>query len=255
MNNIIQVRGLTFAYQGQAVLSGVSLDIHAGEFTVVLGQNGSGKSTLMRIIAGMMPYRQGSVKVAGQEISSLSHREKAKSIAFLAQKHKAVFPFTVEEVVLTGRAAYISYVPSRQDKEMVQEALERTGIVSLQHRIYTELSGGEQQLVMIARTLAQQPRVILLDEPVSHLDYNNQIRLLTLVKRLATEGTTVAAVIHDPNLAFLFGDRFIYIHHKKAHEVNDGKAWEHELVKDIFHEDIQTLEHAGRRLFVPAVHS
>jgi iron complex transport system ATP-binding protein len=251
MKNIIEVRNLSFAFNGQQVLSSVSLDIRPGELTVLLGQNGSGKSTLLRLMAGILAYQEGSVKVDGQQVSRLTYRQRARIMAFLPQKHKAVFPFTVEEVVLTGRAAHVAYVPSRQDLEVAQEAIRTAGVEHLKHRYYTELSGGEQQLVMIARTLAQQPRIILLDEPVSHLDYNNQLRILGLLKKLAGKGITVVAVIHDPNLAFIFGQRFIYIHGRQAHPVGEGKAWEHALVRDIFHEDMQTLEHEGLQLFVP----
>lgn len=248
---IIEVKNLTFGYDDREVLSDVSLNIIPGEFTVFLGRNGSGKSTLLRLMAGLVPYERGSVRLGGKEVARMSYKERARRLAFLAQKHKAVFPFTVEEVVMTGRAAHVSYLPSEHDKRIAQEAICNTGIEALHGRIYTELSGGEQQLVMIARTLAQQPEVILLDEPVSHLDYNNQIRIIGLVRELVSRGMTIVAVIHDPNLAFLFGDRFVYFHDRKIHEVKDGKAWDHHLAGNVFHDNIVTLEHEGRRLFVP----
>jgi len=251
IEDIITIEDLSFGFNGHEVLSDISLRIAQSRFTVFIGRNGSGKSTLLRLMAGLIPYKYGSVKLHGTEIGRMSFKERAKRIAFLAQQHRAVFPFTVEEVVLTGRAAHVGYFPSELDREITAQAIRKAGIAHLQDRIYTELSGGEQQLVMIARTLAQQPEVILLDEPVSHLDYKNQIGILSLVKKLAQSGTTVIAVIHDPNLAFLYGDRFVYFHDRKVYEMNDGKAWEHKLTRDIFHEDILTIEHGGRCIFIP----
>jgi iron complex transport system ATP-binding protein len=204
-------------------------------------------------LAGLIPYHNGSVRINHEELSSLKARYRARSIGFLAQKHKAVFPFTVEEVVLTGRAARVTYLPSGKDILLARKALEMCGIDHLRERLYTELSGGEQQLVMIARTLAQEPEVILFDEPVSHLDFNNQIRIMSMIRKLVNQGLAVVAVLHDPNLAFHFGDRFVFIHDHQVYEVNQEKPWEHRLVRDIFHEDVGYMEYNGKCLFFPIV--
>jgi iron complex transport system ATP-binding protein len=249
--NIIEVKRLSFAYGDHKVFSDVSLSIPGNQFTVFMGQNGSGKSTLLRLMAGLIPYNTGSVLINGQELRDLRPDKRAGSIGFLAQKHRAVFPFTVEEVVLTGRAARVAYIPTRKDIQVTREAIEMAGIEHLKDRLYTELSGGEQQLVMIARTLAQQPEIILFDEPVSHLDYNNQIKIMGLIRQLINQGLTIVAVLHDPNLAFHFGDRFVYIHNRNVYEVKEGKPWEHKLVRDVFHEDIEIITYKGKCVFVP----
>lgn len=250
--NIIEVNRLSFAYGQNEVLSDVSLNIARNQFTVILGQNGSGKSTLMRLLAGLIPYHSGSVRIHDKELRDLKASDRAKSIGFLAQKHKAVFPFTVEEVVMTGRAARVIYIPTKKDILVTREAIEMAGIEHLKDRLYTELSGGEQQLVMIARTLAQQPETILFDEPVSHLDYNNQIKIMGFIRQLINQGLTIVAVLHDPNLAFHFGDRFVYIHNRHVYEVKEGKPWEHKLVREVFHEDIEIIEYEGKCVFLPS---
>ncbi len=251
-NSIISVDDLSFGYdQNSSILSNVVCDISANEFTVIMGKNGSGKSTLLRIMGGIIPYNYGTVKVKGAELKSLKLKEKSRIIGFLPQQHKPVFPFKVFEVVLTGRASYVSITPNKTDLYETERAIELTGISYLKNRIYTELSGGEQQLVMIARLLAQKPEILLLDEPVSHLDFNNQIKILKLIKELVSKNITVVAVLHDPNMAYQFGDRFIYVHDNMIHEVNNEKAWEHKLVTRIFSNDIQHVEHEGKIIFIP----
>jgi iron complex transport system ATP-binding protein len=251
-NPLIEVTGLSFGYsRSEEVLSSASCSFAGEKFTVIMGQNGSGKSTLLRAIGGIVPYHTGSIKVNGVELMSLNPTERARCIGFLSQHHKAVFPFKVSEVVLTGRASYVRFLPGKGDKYEAEKAMDLAGISLLKNRIYSELSGGEQQLVMIARILAQQPEILLLDEPISHLDYNNQIRILKIIKLLVEKRVTVIAVLHDPNMAYLFGDAFIYIHDKSAHEVNQKNAWEHALVNEIFHDDLQAVEYKGKYFFIP----
>ena len=174
----ITVEKLSFAYEERPILDEISLEIPSGQFTVLLGKNGSGKSTLMRILGGMLEFERGEVRIMGEELRSFSTRGRAKVLGYLPQHHRPVFPFAVEDVVLTGRASYVSYAPRQEDLDIAVEALRRIGILHLRERPYTELSGGEQQMVRIARVLAQQPRLILLDEPTSHLDFLNQAHLL-----------------------------------------------------------------------------
>ncbi len=251
-NTLIKISDLSFSYgKGQEILSGTGCSIRENRFTVIMGKNGSGKSTLLRLTAGILPYRKGSIMIRGKELKSLKPEERAKYTGFLAQQHKAVFPFRVSEVVLTGRASYVKFLPGRSDELEAERAMDLLGISDMKDRIYSELSGGEQQLVMIARILAQNPSTLLLDEPISHLDYNNQLHTLKMIKHLVENRVTVVAVLHDPNMAYLFGDEFIYIHNKKAHEVHEKRAWEHPLVKQIFHDQLHTIEYNGKHLFIP----
>lgn len=248
----ITIQNLCFSYNGNKILQNVDANIETGKLTFILGKNGSGKSTFLRILAGLLPYQTGNVHIFGNENSTLSFAERAKIIGFLNQQHKAVFPFTVEEVVLTGRAGYINFIPKENDKQAVNKALEKIGIAHLRNRFYTELSGGEQQLVMIARVLAQNPKVLLLDEPTSHLDFSNQSHLLALLKKLANEGLTVVAVLHDPNLAFLYGDDFLFVKDKQLiRSAENIDAWNADFLRTIYHGNIEAIPYNGRALLVP----
>jgi iron complex transport system ATP-binding protein len=233
------------------VLNDVNVDIEAGKLTVILGRNGSGKSTFLRILAGIIPYNTGSVSIMGMDNSNLSFAQRAKILGFMNQHHEAVFPFSVEEVVLTGRAGYINYLPKDIDKQAAFQAMERTGITHLGNRKYTELSGGEQQLVMISRVMAQNPDILLLDEPTTHLDFCNQSHLLGLLKKLADDGLTIVAVIHDPNLAFLYGDDFLFAkNHQIFRAPTNELAWDADFLKSIYQVDLKAIKYNGRAFLV-----
>lgn len=213
--NAITIKNLSFSFGEKPILKDINLDLEQGKFIAVLGKNGSGKTTLLKLIAGLLKYSNGEIFLNDNELRSLSLRKRANYIAYLAQTHRSVFPFLVKDVVLTGRVANIRFTPSHEDRTLAQTAMEKAGILNLQDRYYTELSGGEQQLVLIARVLAQNPKVLLLDEPTSYLDFTNQSHILKLLKEFTYDGMTVISVLHDPNAAFLFGDRFVFLRNGK----------------------------------------
>ena len=206
---LIEVRGAGFSFGEHAVFRGVDLDVYSGEVLTILGPNGCGKSTLLRCIGGALALTQGAVRVEGVDLSSLDVRARARKIALLFQDHTPSFPYPVLDVVSMGRTPYLSAfgAPSAQDIAIAEEALEQVGVSHLKNRPYTELSGGERRLVLLARTLAQQPAVILLDEPTAHLDFKNQVRSLQQIGALAARGVTMIMTTHDPNQAFLFPGR------------------------------------------------
>jgi iron complex transport system ATP-binding protein len=248
----IEARNITFAYNDSVVLENAEVEIEARKLTFILGRNGSGKSTLLRIFAGLLRLQKGVVQIMGKDISGLSYTERSRLTGFLNQQHQAVFPFSVEEVVLTGRAGHINFLPGQSDREAAMEAIDRAGIMHLRNRNYTELSGGEQQLVMIARLLAQNPEILLLDEPTTHLDFSNQSHLLVLLKQLVTEGLTIVAVMHDPNMSFMFGDDFLFVKEKKV--IRQGaslRPWDAGFLETIYHADIETIPYGGRAIIIP----
>jgi iron complex transport system ATP-binding protein len=248
----IRVQQASFTYDGLAVLKNVSFWVPAGAFSVLLGKNGSGKSTLLKMMAGLLPVKTGTIEIFGKDLNRLSLSERGRLIGYLPQFHTPVFPFTVREVVLTGRAAYVFSLPGRRDREKVDQAIAEVGMEELRDRPYTELSGGERQLVMIARVLAQEPKVILLDEPLSHLDLANQVRFLGLVKKLTSNGMTVLAVLHDPNLAFLSGDHFVFLKDGLVRETAAGEhPWTAELLSEVYGTRIETIPFRDRALVVP----
>lgn len=229
----LEVCDLSFSLAGRPVLRGVSFEAPAGEVTAILGANGSGKSTLLKVIAGVHPCPPGAVAVLGRDLSRAAGAERASLLGYLPQFHRPVFSFAVEDVVLTGRAAYAFAAPRPRDRDRGRDALEAVGITDLAGRTYGELSGGERQLVLIARVLAQDPRVILLDEPTSHLDLANQGRLAGLLGKLAAWGKAVVAVLHDPNLAFSCADRLVFLAAGRVVEPQ-GPAWDASFLTRVY---------------------
>lgn len=248
----LDVRNLCFAYGGVQVLRDVSFTAPAGKFTVLLGRNGSGKSTLLKVMAGILRPRSGTMTVLGQQLTSLSGSARAALIGYLPQFHQTVFPFAVEDVVLTGRAAYVFSLPTQSDRDKAVAAMRTAGIEHLRARPYTELSGGERQLVMIARVLAQNPKVILLDEPISHLDLANQQRLLGMLKQITAAGVTILAVLHDPTAAFLYGDEVIFLKQGAVVAPPTGiDPWEPSFIEHVYGVATTVVPFRGKAIVIP----
>ena len=208
----LEVRRLRFSHDRQPVLRDISFAAPLGSFTALLGRNGCGKSTLFRVLAGMLPQEDGAILVQGAEVGVMSARKRATLFGYLPQFHQPVFPFSVQDVVLTGRAARIFALPSRADRSKAMTALERAGIAHLADRPYTELSGGERQRVAIATLLTQQPRLLLLDEPSNHLDLHHQLSVLgTLLALCREQRCAIVMVLHDLNLAARFADHALLL--------------------------------------------
>jgi iron complex transport system ATP-binding protein len=208
---LIEIRAAAFRYGAREVFSGIDLDVFRGELLSILGPNGCGKSTLLRCIGGALTLQAGTVRLAQTDIATLDAAARARRIGFLFQHHTPSFPFPVLDVVSMGRAPHLGLfgVPSAKDIVLAERALDRVGVLHLKDRPYTEVSGGERQLVLLARTLAQQPDVILLDEPTSHLDLKNQVGSLRAIGELAAQGVTMIMTTHDPNHALQFGGRVV----------------------------------------------
>jgi ABC-type cobalamin/Fe3+-siderophores transport system ATPase subunit len=206
---LVRVREASFRYGHREILSDVSLDVHRGEILAVLGPNGCGKTTLLRCIAGSLTPGSGSVEVGGDDVHALAPVARARRIGFLFQDHAPSFPFAVRDVVLMGRAPHLGFLgfPGPRDRALADAALDRVGLSHLKQQPYTRLSGGERQLVLLARSLAQTPDVILLDEPTAHLDLRNQVLTLRIIRSLAADGMTMIVTTHDPNHALWFDGR------------------------------------------------
>jgi iron complex transport system ATP-binding protein len=210
-DRVVEVRGATFSYAERAIFRGLDLDVYRGEVLTVLGPNGCGKSTLLRCIGGALTLKEGAVRIGGAALAALDPAARARKIGFLFQDHSPSFPFTVLDVAVMGRTPHLSFfgAPSSKDVGIAIEALDRVGMLHLKDRPYSDLSGGERQLVLLSRTLVQQPEIVLLDEPTSHLDFKNQVQCLRAVGGLAAKGVTMIMTTHDPNHAFLFPGRAV----------------------------------------------
>ena len=205
----LEARDLSYGYDGTPVGEGVDLDLAGGEIVCLLGPNGGGKTTLFRTLLGVLPPIAGEVKAAGRPLSGWSRRDLARLLGYVPQAHAGLFAFTVEDVVLMGRTARrgLFAAPSRRDRDAARSALERLGIDRLASRVYTQISGGERQLTLIARALAQEVEVLILDEPTASLDFGNQLRVLAEVRRLRDAGIGVLMSTHQPAHALAVADR------------------------------------------------
>lgn len=211
---LLEVEGVTCTYGAEPVLDGVCLRVHPGELVAVVGPNGAGKSTLLKLLARLLIPRRGAVCLDGRDVGGMEAAELAREVASVPAEGGREHLFTVEEAVLLGRLPHLRPLQREGecDREAVHRALVATALDALAGRPVSRLSGGEAQRVLLARALAQEPRVLLLDEPTAHLDLGHQGRFLELVRGLCrTRGTAVIAALHDLNLASLYADRIILL--------------------------------------------
>jgi iron complex transport system ATP-binding protein len=212
--SLIRGKGLFFRYDRDWVISDLDIEIGTGEAVAIIGPNGSGKTTLLKILSGIIRTERGAVSIEGRPLSSLSRREISRRMALVSQESYGQFPFVVEDVVLMGRAPYLRgfALEGERDFEIAQWAMELTDIYHLRKRKISELSGGERQRAYIARALAQDTGLLLLDEPTAHLDINHQIALAELLMELnVSHKKTIISVTHDINLASSFFDRIVLL--------------------------------------------
>ena len=222
-SSLLEVRDLRAGYDKVEVVHGISLDVDRGEFVCIIGPNGCGKTTALKTILGLLPASGGSVKVDGEEATTMTEAERAKHFAYIPQLHTPPFPFTVADVVLLGRTPYVGNGftrVTRRDKAIAYSAMKAVSIVEFADVPYTSLSGGQQQLVLIARALAQQPDILIMDEPTASLDFGNQQVVLRQMKSLTDSGVSVLMVTHDPDHALFCADRTLVM--EKGRIIADG---------------------------------
>ena len=211
---MLSLQNIIAGYAGRLVLQNVSVNVTAGEFIGLIGPNGSGKTTLLRVISGVLPARQGDVRLGGRNLREMSRRDVAKRVAHLLQECATGMAFSVREVVLMGRSPHLPRFgrETQRDLAIVERALKMANVSHVAERPITEISGGERQRAFIALCLAQEPQVLLLDEPTSHLDLGHQLSILNLIRNLNRQARmTVVAVFHDLNLAAEYCDRLVLL--------------------------------------------
>ncbi len=243
MDNLLEVQNITFGYGNKPLLYDVSLQVQRGERIGLLGPNGSGKTTLLRLISGLLSPQNGTVFLEGRTLQQWGRRSSAQRIAVVPQELHIPFAFTVEHMVSLGRTPFVRpFLGSRtqHDQVVVQDALATADIASLADRIFNELSGGERQRVMIAMALAQEPSLLLLDEPTSHLDIKYQIETLELVQRLNKErGVTIIAAMHDLNLASRYFNRLLLFQRGIVADAGPAEVLEPALLSRVYGVDVR----------------
>lgn len=215
---MLEVRDLRFAYKKHEVLKGVDFSAGAGECVCLLGENGAGKTTLFRCLLGFLNGYRGEICIDGINGKQLSIRETAKKIAYIPQAHAPTFNYSVFETVLMGTNTQVEKLgtPGASEREIAAEMLEMMNINHLAERGYAEISGGERQLTLIARALAQKSRILIMDEPTANLDYGNQFRVMRQVRRLAKKGYLIILSTHNPEHALLYADKVLVLKEGRA---------------------------------------
>ena len=210
---MLDVQSLAFGFPGRTIGRDVSFTLGAGDVLCVLGPNGGGKTTLFRTILGLLTPHAGSVQLGSVSLQSLSRPEIARQVGYVPQGHSAYFAYTVREFVLMGRTAHLGVfsAPGRKDREISERSLQSLGIAHLADQPVTEISGGERQLALVARALAQEPKLLVLDEPTASLDFGNQVRVLQKISTLAGSGIAILFSSHDPDHAFLCARRALLL--------------------------------------------
>lgn len=244
--NIIEIKNITIKYGDYEVLRDISFDIKKGEFTSIIGPNGAGKSTVLKAIMKNIDLSSGDISIKGKSIKNITHKEKACIIGFVPQEFNISFDFTVYDIVAMGRNPYLAKLKKSKydDKKIIEESLQKTNTYEFKDKYFNSLSGGEKQRVIIARALAQQPEILILDEATSSLDIHHQLDILELIHSLNREdGLTVLTIMHDLNLASRFSDKIVLLSKKgivKHGEPNE--VIDEQVLKNVYDMDMVVRE-------------
>lgn len=242
---LLRVDNLHCGYGKKEIVHGVSFTMGRNEFLCVIGANGCGKTTLLKHVLGLMRPSSGTVVACGQRVDAMTDRERARVFAYIPQAHTPPFPFTVADVVMMGRTPYVGRMSrtTHEDRRVAWDAMCLLGIEDLAPRTYTQLSGGQQQLVLIARALAQQPELVVMDEPTASLDFGNQHVVLSRMRDLSRVGVSVLMVTHDPHHVFYCSDRVIVM--KEGRIADEGRPRDvvtEACLRDIYSTNVEVHE-------------
>jgi len=256
MENLIEVKNISFSYDEDSpkIFENINFNVNRGDVLCILGPNGTGKTTLIKCLNGLHEIDEGEILLNDKNIKTLSFNEISKVIGYIPQGHVPSFPFTVFDVVLMGRTPYInlSASPKEKDKKIAENALKNLGIYDLRDKPYTNLSGGERQLVFLPRVLAQEPDLLILDEPTSHLDFGNQIKLLEILENLSQLGLAIIMSSHFPDHAFLTCNKVAIM--KNKHFIDFGSPEDvvtEENLEKAYDIKVELLDFEDRKVCVP----
>lgn len=258
----LEITDITLGYGSKTILSHINLTVTTGDIVCLLGPNGAGKTTLFKAILGFLAPQSGNIFFDGKSVSQWNHRQFAQHIAYIPQAHSTPFPYSVQDVVLFGRTAHLGMFesPGKKDRFIADECIDLLGIAHLRNNSFPQLSGGEQQLVIIARALAQQPRFLVMDEPTSNLDFGNQVKVLKKINELKRNDMGILMSTHSPDHAFLCDAKALIIHQGNLVKYGDSESIITEKqLKNVYGVDVHIFESPqkdtvlGRKVCVPMI--
>ena len=249
----ITVHNLSVGYQ-KPLLTNVDFTLQKGEILCVLGRNGAGKTTLFKTLLGLLPKLSGEVLIDGIPLNPLTPKQLAQKIAYIPQARKIDFAFTAFEVVLFGRTPHLPYFgfPTEKDKAIATNTMQQIGILHLKNKTFAQMSGGEQQLTIIARALTQQPEYIVMDEPTSALDFGNQLKVLQQVKALQTKDIGIILSTHNPDHVFICNSKVAVVKNNTIAAIGTpDEVMTEALLKDLYEIDIKIINQKNRKICFP----
>jgi len=253
---LIDAKNISFSYGNKKILNNIDFQLYQGDVLSLVGQNGCGKTTLLKTLLGIFKS-DGEIKILSKNINEYKNKELAKLISYVPQIHQIPFDYTVFEVVLMGRLAHIGLFSnySQIDKEIALKALEKVGITNLKDNIYSKISGGERQLTFIARALTQESKIIFMDEPVTGLDYGNQLKLLKFLKELSSEGYTFVKTTHYPDHALYASNKVIMLKNGQILDVGDiDEKLTSSNIKKLYDVDVEIIsKENGYKFCIPSI--
>lgn len=249
-DKFLEIKNLSFSYGKQPILENVNIHFYRNKFSVILGINGSGKSTLFKLLSDVERGFSGTIEWQGELLGNFKGKERAKRIGYLPQFYQSVFPYSVEQVLLTGRAAFNRFAPKSEDYQKVTQILIDLELTHLRDKDFTTLSGGQQQLIMIGRLLMQDPELLLLDEPTNHLDVYHQHHLMKKLTSYLANGLTIIAIMHDPTLAYQYANHFYFMIDKKI-ESKPNHLPDTDLLEKVYEIPFFNLNYDSTQIVLP----
>ncbi|MBI9037665.1 MAG: ABC transporter ATP-binding protein [Bacteroidales bacterium] len=247
----IKIENLDFAYNGSLVLNKIFDEIKKGEFTALVGPNGSGKSTLLRCLDKILLPKNGSIYLNGKNFKEIDRKILAKSIAYVPQSEDEVFQSNVFDTILMGRKPHISWMPTNDDLEITAKVIEKLDLSEFSMKYLNQLSGGQRQRVYIARALAQQPKILFLDEPTANLDLRHQLEVLDILKNLTKKGISVVVAIHDLNLALQFCEKIVMLKDGKIFAKGGKEIITSKIVENLYGVKVKIINEDERFFIIP----
>lgn len=247
----LKVNDISFSYTGFKALKHISFEVASGDMLAIIGQNGSGKSTLLKCLNRILKISDGTINIGNLSLKDYSPRKLSRTLAYIPQSEETVNGISVFDTVLLGRKPYINSKPTPADMELVAQLLARLDLESVAMRHLNTLSGGQQQRVYIARALAQQPSVLLLDEPIANLDINHQMKVMKLLQQLACEGMIIIITIHDINMAARFCNKALMLKQGKVFASGLQSVYTPENIENLYDIQVDVLRHKDRICIIP----